>query len=43
MKNNSASTAILHKLGFLQTHIVKKEFKRDSMELDVIHFILRKS
>jgi ribosomal-protein-alanine N-acetyltransferase len=35
---NPASIAILKKLGLKQTHIEEKGFKRNSFELDLVHF-----
>lgn len=35
---NPASVAVLRKIGLKQTHIEEKGFKRNSFELDLIHF-----
>lgn len=35
---NPASAAVLKKIGFKQTHIEEKGFKRNNFELDLIHF-----
>lgn len=38
VSENSASIAVLKKLGLNQTHIKEKGFKRNQFELDLIHF-----
>lgn len=40
--DNTASVKILNKLGFQQTGIEEKGFKRNGMELDIYHFEMKK-
>lgn len=38
---NSASIRILRKLGFEETHIEHKGFRKNGMEMNLIHFVMK--
>ena len=38
---NSASIRILRKLGFEETHIERKGFRKNGMEMNLMHFVMK--
>lgn len=42
VSDNSASIAILKKIGFIQTHVEEGGFKNNGMNLDLVHFRMKR-